>query len=144
MLSFAVLHGTRIGQMFRRTTTRCLLASSLVLSGCGGPATTPTGNTPGPLIVGKGPTLERVRKQTAHQLRIAEDRVQPASSFKDLGADSLDHVELVLALEDEFDVSIPDEDAEKMLTVQDAARIVDQRLKVERRSGGGSGVPPMR
>jgi acyl carrier protein len=62
---------------------------------------------------------ERVKKIVAEQLGVKEEDVKPAASFvEDLGADSLDTVELVMALEEEFETEIPDEDAEKITTVQ--------------------------
>ena len=64
---------------------------------------------------------ERVKKIIVEQLGVDEDEVTPTASFiDDLGADSLDTVELVMAFEEEFDIEIPDEDAEKITTVQDA------------------------
>ena len=64
---------------------------------------------------------ERVKKIIIEQLGVKEDDVKSAASFvDDLGADSLDTVELVMALEEEFDTEIPDEDAEKITTVQAA------------------------
>ena len=64
---------------------------------------------------------ERVRKITVEQLGVSEDEVKVGASFvDDLGADSLDTVELVMALEEEFDTEIPDEEAEKITTVQAA------------------------
>jgi acyl carrier protein len=65
---------------------------------------------------------ERVKKVIAEQLSPDDpSKVAPASSFvDDLGADSLDTVELVMALEEEFEIDIPDEEAEKIVTVQDA------------------------
>ncbi|WP_028292417.1 acyl carrier protein [Oceanobacter kriegii] len=64
---------------------------------------------------------ERVKKIVCEQLGVKEEEVKPASSFvDDLGADSLDTVELVMALEEEFETEIPDEDAEKLTTVQEA------------------------
>lgn len=64
---------------------------------------------------------ERVKKIVADQLQVKEDTVATDSSFvDDLGADSLDTVELVMALEDEFECEIPDEEAEKITTVQQA------------------------
>ncbi|ASP39877.1 acyl carrier protein [Bacterioplanes sanyensis] len=64
---------------------------------------------------------ERVKKIVCEQLGVKEEDVKPASSFvDDLGADSLDTVELVMALEEEFETEIPDEDAEKLTTVQEA------------------------
>lgn len=64
---------------------------------------------------------ERVKKIIVEQLGVKEEDVKPAASFvDDLGADSLDTVELVMALEEEFDTEIPDEEAEKITTVQAA------------------------
>jgi len=64
---------------------------------------------------------ERVKKITIEQLGVSEDEVTNEASFvDDLGADSLDTVELVMALEEEFDTEIPDEEAEKITTVQAA------------------------
>jgi acyl carrier protein len=64
--------------------------------------------------------LDRVKQIIADQLSIDEDQVVPEASFiDDLGADSLDIVELIMAFEEEFDMEIPDEDAEKIKTVQD-------------------------
>ena len=61
---------------------------------------------------------------------MAEDEVTPQASFvDDLGADSLDVVELVMGLEEEFDVEIPDEDAEKITTVQEAVSYIDEKSK---------------
>jgi acyl carrier protein len=64
---------------------------------------------------------ERVKKIVVEQLGVGEEQVTPEASFvDDLGADSLDTVELVMALEEEFDTEIPDEEAEKITTVQQA------------------------
>ena len=64
---------------------------------------------------------ERVKKIIVEQLGVKEEDVKPEDSFvEDLGADSLDTVELVMALEEEFDIEIPDEEAEKITTVQSA------------------------
>ena len=64
---------------------------------------------------------ERVKKIVCEQLGVKEEDVKSSSSFvNDLGADSLDTVELVMALEEEFETEIPDEDAEKLTTVQEA------------------------
>jgi acyl carrier protein len=64
---------------------------------------------------------DRVKKIVIEQLGVSEDQVKTDASFvDDLGADSLDTVELVMALEEEFDTEIPDEEAEKITTVQQA------------------------
>ncbi|MGH8530602.1 MAG: acyl carrier protein [Nevskiales bacterium] len=64
---------------------------------------------------------ERVKKIVAEQLSVGAEQVTGEASFvDDLGADSLDTVELVMALEEEFEIDIPDEVAEKIMTVQDA------------------------
>ena len=66
----------------------------------------------------KDEALEKIRKVVAAQLSVGEDEVTETASFTaDLGADSLDTVELVMAFEDDFGVEIPDEDAEKITTV---------------------------
>jgi acyl carrier protein len=71
----------------------------------------------------------RVKQIIAEKLGVGEDKITPQSSFvDDLGADSLDQVELIMALEDEFDIEIPDEDAEKMKTVKDALEYLDSKL----------------
>ncbi|MCW8827277.1 MAG: acyl carrier protein [Gammaproteobacteria bacterium] len=69
---------------------------------------------------------ERVKKIVVEQLGVSEDEVNNESSFiDDLGADSLDTVELVMALEEEFETEIPDEDAEKITSVQQAIDYVN-------------------
>ena len=71
---------------------------------------------------------DRVSKIVVEQLGVKEDEVKLASSFvDDLGADSLDTVELVMALEEEFDTEIPDEDAENITTVQQAVDYVNKQ-----------------
>ena len=73
---------------------------------------------------------ERVRKIVAEQLGVKEADIKNESSFvDDLGADSLDTVELVMALEEEFECEIPDEEAEKITTVQQAVDYVTGHLK---------------
>lgn len=72
---------------------------------------------------------ETVKKIVAEQLGVDIEKVVPEASFiDDLGADSLDTVELVMALEEEFDQEIPDEDAEKIRTVQDAINYINERM----------------
>lgn len=69
---------------------------------------------------------DKVKKIVVEQLGVSEDQVTPEAKFiEDLGADSLDQVELVMALEEEFGSEIPDEDAEKLTTVGDAIKYVD-------------------
>ena len=69
---------------------------------------------------------DRVKKIVAEQLGVKEDEVSNASSFvDDLGADSLDTVELVMALEEEFELEIADEEAEKISTVQEAVDYIN-------------------
>ncbi|MGD8984652.1 MAG: acyl carrier protein [Desulfobacteraceae bacterium] len=64
---------------------------------------------------------EKVKEIICEQLNVSAEDVVPEASFvDDLGADSLDQVELIMAMEEEFDISIPDEDAEKIATVKDA------------------------
>jgi acyl carrier protein len=73
---------------------------------------------------------ERVKEIIAEQLSVSLDQVKPGASFiDDLGADSLDTVELIMALEEEFGVEIPDEDAEKMTTVGDAVNYLKAHVK---------------
>jgi acyl carrier protein len=70
---------------------------------------------------------ERVKKIVAEQLGVKEEEVNNAAAFvEDLGADSLDTVELVMALEEEFETEIPDEEAEKITTVQLAIDYINQ------------------
>ena len=72
---------------------------------------------------------ERVKKIVAEQLGVKEDEIQISASFvEDLGADSLDTVELVMALEEEFETEIPDDEAEKITTVQLAIDYVNANL----------------
>ncbi|MDD9980809.1 MAG: acyl carrier protein [Gammaproteobacteria bacterium] len=69
---------------------------------------------------------ERVKQIVVEQLGVKEEEVSPDSSFvDDLGADSLDTVELVMALEEEFNCEIPDEEAEKITTVQEAIGYIE-------------------
>lgn len=73
-------------------------------------------------------TIERVKKVFAEQFGISESDVKPESHIADdLGADSLDEVELVMAIEDEFEIEISDEDAEKIKTVQQAIEYLTVR-----------------
>jgi acyl carrier protein len=76
---------------------------------------------------------ERVKQIIVEQLGVDEAEVTPSASFvDDLGADSLDTVELVMAFEEAFEIEIPDEDAEKIRTVQDAVTYIDQHAKAKK------------
>ena len=74
--------------------------------------------------------LAKVKEMVASQLGKSEDEITPESSFiDDLGADSLDLVELIMSMEDEFGLEISDEDAESIITVQDAINFIAERKK---------------
>lgn len=71
---------------------------------------------------------DKVKKIIADKLSVDLEEVVPEASFvDDLGADSLDLVELIMSMEEEFDIDIPDEEAEKLVTVQDALNYIDKR-----------------
>jgi len=73
---------------------------------------------------------ERVIEIVCEQMGASRDKITPETSFiQDLGADSLDTVELVMEFEDEFDLNIPDEDAEKIQTVGDAITYIKEHVK---------------
>ena len=73
---------------------------------------------------------QKVKNIIADQLGVGEDEIKSTSSFiEDLGADSLDNVELVMAMEEEFEVEIPDEEAENIKTVQDAVNYITTHKK---------------
>lgn len=73
---------------------------------------------------------ERVNAIVAEQLGVEKESLVPeANLLDDLGADSLDVVELVMAIEEEFGIEVPDEDAEKMTTVKDAVEYIDKHAK---------------
>jgi len=72
-------------------------------------------------------SMDRIKKIIVDQLGIDESKITENSSFvDDLGADSLDIVELIMAFEEEFDIEIPDEDAEKMKTIGDAVKYLSK------------------
>jgi len=74
--------------------------------------------------------VEKVKQIISEQLGVDEAEITPSASFTDdLGADSLDQVELVMALEEAFELEISDEDAEKIVTVQDATDYIDKHAK---------------
>ncbi|HZQ69395.1 MAG TPA: acyl carrier protein [Terriglobales bacterium] len=78
-------------------------------------------------------TTEKVKQIVSEQLGVDEGEVTPSAAFvDDLGADSLDTVELVMALEEAFEIEIPDEDAEKIRTVQDAIDYIEKHSKVSK------------
>ena len=75
-------------------------------------------------------TENKVKKIIVDQLGVSEDEVTPSASFvDDLGADSLDTVEMVMAFEEEFSIEIPDEDAEKIMAVKDAVEYIEKKVK---------------
>lgn len=75
----------------------------------------------------KDAIFDKVKAIIVDQLGVEEDEVSPESSFiEDLGADSLDIVELIMALEEEFEIEVPDEDAEKLTTVADAVNYIKE------------------
>jgi acyl carrier protein len=72
---------------------------------------------------------EKVKKIVGEQLGVDEEEITPNASFvEDLGADSLDTVELVMAFEEEFSIEIPDDDAEKIITVQNSVDYIKERM----------------
>ncbi|MFZ0802644.1 MAG: acyl carrier protein [Terriglobales bacterium] len=81
-------------------------------------------------VATKKEVTEKVRQIVSEQLGVDEAEVTPSASFiDDLGADSLDQVELVMALEEAFNMEVGDEDAERILTVQNAIDYVDKHAK---------------
>ena len=77
-----------------------------------------------------GTVDERVKKIIGEQLGVEEDEVTPEASFvEDLGADSLDTVELVMRFEEDFNIEIPDEDAEKIASVRDAIAYIEAHVQ---------------
>ncbi|MBI3319757.1 MAG: acyl carrier protein [Candidatus Omnitrophica bacterium] len=80
--------------------------------------------------MGASQIAEKVRQIVAQQLKVKDDEVKREAHFiEDLGADSLDTVELVMAIEEEFGIEIPDEDAEHILTVGKLVDCLEQKLK---------------
>jgi acyl carrier protein len=80
-----------------------------------------------PEFVTDGTTYDRLKKIIVEQLGVDEEEVQPQASFvEDLNADSLDLVELIMSLEEEFGMEISDEDAEKIQKVQDAVDFIEE------------------
>ena len=80
-------------------------------------------------VKAKANVAEKIKQIVSEQLGVDEAEVTPTASFvDDLGADSLDTVELVMAFEEAFEIEIPDEEAEKIRTAQDAIAYVDKKL----------------
>jgi len=80
-------------------------------------------------VKAKANVAEKIKQIVSEQLGVDEGEVTPTASFvDDLGADSLDTVELVMALEEAFEIEIPDEEAEKIRTVQDAISYVEKKV----------------
>lgn len=73
--------------------------------------------------------FNKVRSIVAEQLGVDEEEITLETSFEDLNADSLDIVELIMALEEEFDIEIPDEDAEKLTTIGAAVEYIKEHTK---------------
>ena len=75
----------------------------------------------------ENPPVDRIKKIIVEQLGVNEDQVKPEAKFiEDLGADSLDTVELVMALEEEFGTEIPDEEAEKLQSFGDVVKFIEE------------------
>ncbi|MBR1896469.1 MAG: acyl carrier protein [Pyramidobacter sp.] len=80
----------------------------------------------------KAEILEKLQQIIQDRLDVEKDQIVPAASFvEDLGADSLDIVELIMGIEEEFDIEIPDEDAEKLTTVGEAINYAAAKLGIE-------------
>ena len=80
----------------------------------------------------KSDVLARLKEIIIDRLDVEEEQIRPEASFvEDLGADSLDIVELIMGIEEEFDIEIPDEDAEKLTTVGEAINYAASKLGIE-------------
>ncbi|MGB9607349.1 MAG: acyl carrier protein [bacterium] len=75
--------------------------------------------------------VEKVRNIVAERLNVNPEEVTLETTFEDLGADSLDVMDLIMELEQEFDIEIPDEDAEKIRTIEDTVNYIQSRLQKE-------------
>jgi acyl carrier protein len=85
--------------------------------------------------------FEEIKQVVSEQLGVKPEEIKPTASFRDdLGADSLDAVELIMALEEKFGIEIPDKDAEEMLTVNDAIKYIENKINkpqnIEENIGG--------
>ena len=77
-------------------------------------------------------TFDRIKNLVAEHLDIEESKVKPDSSFDDdLGADSLDSVEIIMALEEDFEIEITDEEAQALITIQNAVDFVDEKIELK-------------
>ncbi len=75
-------------------------------------------------------TIDKVKEMIANQLNIEADKIKPTSRLiEDLGADSLDNIEMLVALEDEFGITVSDEKADELKTVEDIANYIDAETK---------------
>jgi acyl carrier protein len=84
------------------------------------------------LAMTKAEILEKLQQIIQDRLDVEKDQIVPGASFvEDLGADSLDIVELIMGIEEEFDIEIPDEDAEKLTTVGEAINYAAAKLGIE-------------
>ena len=73
--------------------------------------------------------LDKIKEMIVEQLGVSADEIQPETNLmKDLEADSLDAVEIIMAIEDEYDIEIPDEDAEKFQTISDIVNYVEKAI----------------
>lgn len=78
--------------------------------------------------------FEEIREVVSEQLGVKPEQVKPEASFiSDLGADSLDTVELVMALEEKFDIEIPDEDAQEVQTISDVVKYIENKITDSKR-----------
>jgi len=85
--------------------------------------------------------FEGIKQVVSEQLGVKPEEIKPTASFRDdLGADSLDAVELIMALEEKFGIEIPDADAETMLTINDAIKYIENKINnpqdIEKNEGG--------
>jgi len=85
--------------------------------------------------------FEEIKQVVSEQLGVKSEEIKPTASFRDdLGADSLDAVELIMALEEKFGIEIPDADAEAMLTINDAIKYIENKINepqnIEENEGG--------
>nr|YP_009500254.1 acyl carrier protein [Gracilariopsis heteroclada]AXE43416.1 acyl carrier protein [Gracilariopsis heteroclada] len=80
----------------------------------------------------KNAILEAVKRIVVEQLDVSLQEIKDSSTFLELGADSLDTVELVMAIEEEFSIEIPDKDAEKIVSLKQAVDFIEQAVQINR------------